>query len=70
MSTSTKPKTCAHRGCDCEVSADAVQRQGRAYCSERCADGRGCDHRDCNCGAFPAQRGQQESSESTDESRG
>jgi hypothetical protein len=48
-------QVCAHKGCDCSLAADQrVARDGELYCSERCADGRGCDHQDCNCGDFPA----------------
>jgi hypothetical protein len=28
-------------------------QDGKAYCTQRCADGRGCDHEGCNCGSFP-----------------
>ena len=51
-----KTDTCQHAGCDCPVGADAVMRNGEAYCSERCADDRGCDHPDCNCGDCPEGR--------------
>ena len=47
-------KRCAAESCVCEVErADAVSSEGSLYCSERCADGRGCDHAGCNCGEFP-----------------
>lgn len=46
---------CAFKACDCECGMDAVREDGKNYCSQRCVDGRGCDHKDCNCGAFPAE---------------
>jgi hypothetical protein len=49
-------RTCAFKPCDCELTSDQiVRRDGTEYCSERCADGRGCDHADCNCGDFPEE---------------
>ena len=48
---------CAHKGCKCRVAEGGekpVMWDGKAYCTQRCADGRGCDHEGCNCGAFPA----------------
>lgn len=46
---------CAAESCVCQLErAQAVSREGLLYCSERCAEGRGCDHADCNCGEFPA----------------
>ena len=48
------PLTCAFRPCRCTVDAKhATEREGTDYCSERCVDGRGCDHAHCNCGAWP-----------------
>jgi hypothetical protein len=48
------PQTCAFETCDCKLSGEQViSREGKQYCSERCADGRGCDHAECNCGEFP-----------------
>jgi hypothetical protein len=45
---------CAGEDCNCEFEMDsAAVVDGRAYCSQRCADGRGCDHAGCNCGEFP-----------------
>lgn len=45
---------CQHHACRCDVASGAgVTRDGKTYCSERCADDRGCDHADCNCGKFP-----------------
>jgi len=47
-------ETCEHHACECVIEAShAVTRDGKRYCSERCADNRGCDHAGCNCGAFP-----------------
>lgn len=47
------PTECAHKGCHCKLDANAISASGRSYCSQRCVDGRGCDHADCNCGEFP-----------------
>jgi hypothetical protein len=48
-------QSCAFEACKCEPTGETmVRKDGAAYCSERCADGRGCDHADCNCGDFPA----------------
>lgn len=45
---------CAAKDCTCKTDgADAVSSEGQRYCSERCSEGRGCDHTACNCGAFP-----------------
>jgi len=44
-------RNCAHEGCDCTIPPKAVSKTGPSYCSDACADGRGCDHPDCNCGA-------------------
>jgi hypothetical protein len=47
---------CAHAQCKCSNDSElAVTYEGKTYCSERCADGRGCDHHDCNCGVFPTE---------------
>jgi hypothetical protein len=49
------PNACAHKGCKCSVQSDAAAKsEGLLFCTERCADGRGCDHEGCNCGSFPA----------------
>jgi hypothetical protein len=46
--------TCAAKSCTCKLDMpDTVQIDGRTYCSERCSEGRGCDHAGCNCGKFP-----------------
>src|ERR1700759_1963297 len=51
MSESTE---CAYKPCTCDVqTATAISANGKRFCSERCAEGRGCDHADCNCGEFP-----------------
>jgi len=49
-------KHCAHSACDCDVEpGQAVVFDGQTFCSTRCAEGRGCDHHDCNCGNFPVE---------------
>lgn len=54
MTTVTAMK-CACESCLCVVSVDdAVEKEGKHYCSEACADGhpdgQGCSHQGCNCG--------------------
>jgi len=45
---------CADKDCVCKFEPEDGVRWGDAYyCSERCVDGRGCDHDGCNCGKFP-----------------
>ncbi len=45
---------CAHKTCKCRCDHDeCVRYEGLMYCSQRCADNRGCDHEGCNCGTFP-----------------
>jgi len=45
---------CAHKTCKCRCDHDECTRyEGLLYCSQRCAENRGCDHEGCNCGAFP-----------------
>jgi metallothionein len=49
MPTTTE-KTCAHQGCGCTVDAGkGVEKNGKSYCSQGCADGKGCDHPGCTC---------------------
>ena len=49
------PIVCAHKSCDCRFDrGTAIESEGKLYCTERCAEGRGCDHEGCNCGSFPA----------------
>jgi Prokaryotic metallothionein len=51
-----EPSTCAFDPCECALASEqTVRRDGAEYCSERCADGRGCDHAGCNCGDFPEE---------------
>lgn len=54
MTTVTQMK-CACEGCLCVVSiGDAIQKDGKSYCSQECADGHtagtGCGHSGCECG--------------------
>jgi hypothetical protein len=42
--------TCAHEGCNCDFSKSYVERDGKRYCSEACADGQSCGPGGCNCG--------------------
>ena len=42
--------TCAHEGCNCDVSKDYVEKDGKRYCSDSCAAGKSCGHGGCNCG--------------------
>ncbi|HAG82666.1 MAG TPA: metallothionein [Cyanobacteria bacterium UBA11162] len=55
MTTVTDMK-CACESCLCIVSTDsAVQKEGKYYCSQACADshpdGQGCGHKGCECHA-------------------
>ncbi len=43
-------ETCAHEGCNCDVSKGSVERDGKRYCSEECAQGKSCGHGGCACG--------------------
>lgn len=41
---------CQYEQCGCEITDDtAVSHEGKLYCSEDCAQGRGCTHSDCGC---------------------
>jgi hypothetical protein len=41
---------CARRGCTCPIGfRDDIQPIERRYCCAACAEGRGCDHRECDC---------------------
>ena len=51
MANETK---CACSDCVCKVDpATAVTKEGKAFCSDACANGHkdhaGCDHAGCNC---------------------
>lgn len=49
-----KQVACAHKSCKCQANLnDSVRHEGLLFCSKRCAEGRGCDHPECNCGDFP-----------------
>jgi hypothetical protein len=51
----TEQLACAADSCACHIdSQTAVRSEGQLYCSQRCVEGRGCDHAGCNCGDFPA----------------
>lgn len=48
------PNTCEYKSCKCTTTTgEAIRSEGHTYCSQRCADGRGCDHEHCNCGNWP-----------------
>ncbi len=54
MTTVTSMK-CACESCLCVVStSDAVEKDGKYYCSDACAnhhpEGQGCHHHGCTCG--------------------
>ncbi|GET36350.1 metallothionein [Microseira wollei] len=54
MTTVTSMK-CACESCVCVVSlSDAIEKNGKYYCSDACADGhpngKGCEHHGCSCG--------------------
>ncbi len=49
--------TCAHDSCGCRKSShDGVVVNGQWFCSSACAEGRGCEHADCRCGATPQKK--------------
>ncbi|MEQ9672007.1 metallothionein [Coleofasciculus sp. G2-EDA-02] len=55
MTTATQTQ-CACDSCECMVSNDsAVQKDGKYYCSDACANGHpngaGCGHSGCACHA-------------------
>ncbi|WP_342594267.1 metallothionein [Salinicola lusitanus] len=46
--------TCACSKCDCKVTDQSIESQGKLYCSQSCASGhadgsKDCGH-DCKCG--------------------
>lgn len=50
----TNDVKCACSDCKCAVSAEhAVQRDGKMFCCEACANGHkdhaGCEHNGCHC---------------------
>lgn len=48
---------CAFAGCYCKVSEDEhyIKTASGIFCCEACAEGKGCHHGDCNCGANTQQ---------------
>lgn len=43
-------KRCQHENCGCQIKDDsAVHHDGKFYCSQDCAEGRGCTHANCGC---------------------
>jgi hypothetical protein len=44
-------QTCAHKDCECAVNAASVAQGGKRYCTQECADGKGCAHLNCGCGS-------------------
>jgi hypothetical protein len=54
MSATVEMVKCACSDCICVISIDkAIQREGRIYCSDECAEhhktGAGCHHAGCTC---------------------
>jgi hypothetical protein len=54
MSATVSMVKCACSDCICVVSVDkSIQRDGRIFCSDECADhhkgGSGCHHAGCTC---------------------
>ena len=55
MENLSKEQTqCAHTGCSCPGVPEVPSRSNNVYCSGSCAEGKGCDHPDCNCGSGAA----------------
>ncbi|ARU88475.1 hypothetical protein [Pseudomonas sp. M30-35] len=52
-------KTCSCPNCECEVDANALSRDGLAYCCAACASGHAqgvqCRKPSCTCGDNPEQ---------------
>ena len=44
---------CSHDSCNCRVADDKnhTKTAEGIFCSEGCAEGKGCTHSDCNCSA-------------------
>lgn len=52
MDASELGEKCDHDPCHCVPNSDgAVVREKSVYCSQGCADGKGCDHEGCACTA-------------------
>jgi len=50
----SEKRACAGQSCLCQVNeATAVRAGDQLYCSQRCSEGKGCDHMGCSCGQFP-----------------
>jgi hypothetical protein len=50
----SESRACAGESCLCQVNtATAVHANGKLYCSQRCSEGKGCDHMGCTCGVYP-----------------
>jgi hypothetical protein len=50
----SQKRACSQESCLCQVdAAKAFTANGKLYCSQRCSEGRGCDHMGCSCGQFP-----------------
>src|SRR5690606_17207343 len=49
MTNPSAPDVCEHPECKCPVGKQAVRSGGKSFCSEDCAEGLGCKHRECDC---------------------
>lgn len=57
---------CAGDSCLCHVEAEtAVRLESRLFCSQRCAEGRGCEHTGCTCAEVMSARTDTEAERST-----
>lgn len=45
---------CVFIGCHCQFSAgdEIIRTPAGMFCSEGCAEGKGCHHINCNCASF------------------
>ena len=54
---SNEPTRCAHVGCNCPGIPQVASNDTHLFCSDACAEGKGCDHPGCNCGQQTAEDG-------------
>ena len=40
---------CAHEGCICKLDVNFVEDNNKKYCSQKCAEGKSCEHVGCSC---------------------
>ncbi|MBA3732514.1 MAG: hypothetical protein H0W93_09270 [Gammaproteobacteria bacterium] len=40
----SKRDVCARKSCECKLGHNLVERGGNKYCSQGCAENKGCNH--------------------------